>query len=1162
MQVRKKISLITVLVLCLTALANMAWAKHENGYNQSKKKAAEVNSVQLQPSLDVNNIRAWVGNQAKELHSANGSSGFEWPINTGKTAVFIMSPWLACEYEDNSADVRTAAVQNIPDGSEFIPGKITQNMDGTIKPDESSKTKYRVYRIKSGDNVNTNADYRDWPFEDGAPYLAIQTKDGLSDSLGIDGHPIPVLDNSGKLQPKIFGDVTTWCVYNDMRQDARAFSQKPMGCEIQQTAFAFRRAGALGNMVFFKFRIINRNVPDLANPNKGIWKNTYFAIFSDHDLGELGDDLVGCDTTLGLGFTYNATNIDAVYGSAPPAVGVDFFKGPTIRNANGTSKTLGMTAFARFNNSMTADDSDPQTGQPNEVYNYLKGFDRVGHPLPGTRPGSKFMWPADPETEAGSQYIETGSGDKRQLIVTGPFNMAAGDTQEVVCAVLIAKGTSNKNSVTELKTIDQSAQAAFDVNFNLASPVAPKLEIKEFDNELVLSWGDENPTNPSYTPNIEKKSISRPGSVDAMDHYDFQGYIVYQYASPEGKNGTYKRIAVFDKADGIKEILDQTTVTINGATQNVIAEVVKGTDSGIQRTLRITKDELNNKSLYNGTRYYFGVSSYYVNPYQNALSPYPGLANSRTAEAFLESLEVPVVGVPQKPVAGTVLPANPGDQLQTNRLAKIGDDNVRLKVVDPTKIKDGEYDVKILDASAILWQLRNVQTNQVATGEFGQKLDSLKVMQNDSEAGESPIFNGVQVVVKNNGTGLRMDGQGSIPPLAYAPEQNIFFQPKPLTITDGGPSALELSAQSAIFGNASAAGTVWYPTKNLFFGGSPGTTVLPENLRTIEIEFTNDLQKQQYAYRYVLNINPDGKSNTLPIDEMIYDPSFKSFIDTTGGTTEKIFKKRPEGPFQRNILGNPKVPLRVFEIDPQTGARGRQLQVLFTERNDPKTYGGGIDGKWNPNSSQSGGQELLYITATTYNPSAPDTTISQYRYRNPTEGTPRMIARDQIELDIMYILWLRQIRLPNGDVKSFQEGDRIRITPNYKLSPSTIYRFNLSAIKRDVASEGKNRIDKITVFPNPYYGTSSRERFLRETLVTFTNLPPTCTIRIFTLSGDMVRTIKRKDKYDTSLEDWDLKNTSGVPVASGMYIIHVETPFGNKILKLAVIQREQREDYY
>jgi hypothetical protein len=1150
-----------VLSVLITAVANPAWAKHEDGYEQGKKKTAGITSFQLQPALDVNNVRAYVGNQAKELHSANGTSGFEWPINTGQTAVFIMSPWLACEYEGDASKIRTAAVQNIPDGSEYIPGKIIQNSDGTIKPDDPDKSKYRVYRIKHGDNENTNPDYRDWPFDDGAPYLSLERADGLGDSLGADGKPIPILGNSGQLQPKIIGDVTTWCVYNDMRQRARAFSEKPMGCEIQQTAFAFKRGGALGNMVFFKFRIINRNVPDQSNPNKGLWKNCYFALFSDHDLGVGADDLVGCDTVLGLGFTYNSTNNDAVYGVAPPAVGVDFFKGPIVRK-NGKPDTLGMTAFARFNNATNADDSDPQPGRPEEVYNYLKGFDRVGNPLSGTTSGSKFMWPADPETQSSSTYIEKSQGDKRQLIVTGPFNMAAGDSQEVVCTVLIAKGTSNRNSVTELKTADLVAQETFNANFKLPSPEAPKLEIKEFDNELLLSWVDENPNSPSYTPTIEQNPLSRPGSFNPNDQYEFQGYIVYQYAGPDGKNGSYKRIAVFDKADGIKDVQDEITVTINGVSQKVVAEVVRGTDSGIQRTLRITKNEVGGKALYNGTRYYFGVTSYYINPYQNGLSPYPGLPNSRSAEAFLESIDIPVVGVPQKPVAGTMLPANPGDELKTDRLSKIGDDNVRLKVIDPTRMKDGEYEVKILDNKATLWQLLDVATSQVVIDAFGQKLDSLKVLETDAELGEAPIFNGVQIAVKKNAPGVRTDGQGSVPPLAYTPSENLFFQPKPITITDGGPSATQLSAQSTTFGNNSGGGTVWYPAVNLFDGSFPGTTVHPENLKTVEIEFTNDPQKQQYAYRYVVNTNPDSKSYTVPLESMIYDASFKLFIDTTGSIAEKIFKKRKEGPFQRNVMGNTKVPLRAFEIDPQTGQRSRQLQVLFTERNDPKIYGGGIDGKWNPNTAQSGGQELLYITATTYNPSAPDTTIKKYRCTDTTSClTPRLIARDQKELDIMYILWLRQSSLPNGQKKSFQEGDKIVITPNYALSPSVTYNFKLTATKNDVDSEGKSRIDKITVFPNPYYGASARERFLRETLVTFTNLPPTCTIRIYTLNGDMVKTIKRSDKYDTSLEDWDLKNSNGVPVASGMYIIHVETPFGNKILKLAVIQRQQREDY-
>ena len=43
---------------------------------------------------------------------------------------------------------------------------------------------------------------------------------------------------------------------------------------------------------------------------------------------------------------------------------------------------------------------------------------------------------------------------------------------------------------------------------------------------------------------------------------------------------------------------------------------------------------------------------------------------------------------------------------------------------------------------------------------------------------------------------------------------------------------------------------------------------------------------------------------------------------------------------------------------------------------------------------------------------------------------------------------------------------------------------------------------------------------------------------------------------------WDMKNNFELPVASGMYVAHVETNHGDKILKLAVIQPEQRLDVY
>src|SRR5439155_805596 len=117
---------------------------------------------------------------------------------------------------------------------------------------------------------------------------------------------------------------------------------KPLGLEIQQSTFAFARGGALGNIIFIKFRMINKGANNLDS--------TYVSIWADPDLGDASDDLVGCDTTLSLGYCYNETNNDAVYGGACPAVGFDFFRGPIVQVSPGVYDTLGMTSFNKYIN--------------------------------------------------------------------------------------------------------------------------------------------------------------------------------------------------------------------------------------------------------------------------------------------------------------------------------------------------------------------------------------------------------------------------------------------------------------------------------------------------------------------------------------------------------------------------------------------------------------------------------------------------------------------------------------------------------------------------------------------------------------------------------------------------------------------------------------------
>ncbi len=135
----------------------------------------------------------------------------------------------------------------------------------------------------------------------------------------------------------------------------------------------------------------------------------------------------------------------------------------------------------------------------------------------------------------------------------------------------------------------------------------------------------------------------------------------------------------------------------------------------------------------------------------------------------------------------------------------------------------------------------------------------------------------------------------------------------------------------------------------------------------------------------------------------------------------------------------------------------------------------------------------------------------------------------------------------------------------YQFSTSDIYTITN---KDDIA---KNALDIIRVVPNPYYGYSTYEGNRLETKVKITNLPSDCIVRIYTLNGTLIRTLNRnmenmEDQFTYTNDfkqakwlpyiEWDLKNQNGILVASGMYIIHIESPkFGEKIIKWFGIMR-------
>ncbi|MDF2448947.1 MAG: hypothetical protein K0R26_1451 [Bacteroidota bacterium] len=157
-----------------------------------------------------------------------------------------------------------------------------------------------------------------------------------------------------------------------------------------------------------------------------------------------------------------------------------------------------------------------------------------------------------------------------------------------------------------------------------------------------------------------------------------------------------------------------------------------------------------------------------------------------------------------------------------------------------------------------------------------------------------------------------------------------------------------------------------------------------------------------------------------------------------------------------------------------------------------------------------------------------------------------------------------------ANTNSRQSTDTVSNSANNNYN---LYTFNTADIFTEVnnADKMKSALDLINIVPNPYYAYSSYERSRIDNVVRITNLPSKCKIKIFTLNGTLIRTFDRdvsgQEDINVSesefvrskrlpFQDWDLKNQSGITVASGLYIIHIDVPgVGEKILKWFGVMR-------
>jgi hypothetical protein len=117
-------------------------------------------------------------------------------------------------------------------------------------------------------------------------------------------------------------------------------------------------------------------------------------------------------------------------------------------------------------------------------------------------------------------------------------------------------------------------------------------------------------------------------------------------------------------------------------------------------------------------------------------------------------------------------------------------------------------------------------------------------------------------------------------------------------------------------------------------------------------------------------------------------------------------------------------------------------------------------------------------------------------------------------------------------------------------------RVSYNATNTLVAATEKG-LDAVHTVPDPYYVTNSLETTTENKVIKFVNLPTDCIIRIYSLSGVLVRTLEHHASSFTGDEIWDVRNRNGQFVSSGVYFYHLESGSARRVGRFTVVNFSQ-----
>jgi hypothetical protein len=1096
----------------------------------------------IRHGLDVNDFRIPMTNYAVFGQFIDlGAAGGEWPKGSNEYYIFGAGIWVGGTV--NNPTLHTLAFSNAGSKRDTV-------LFGTINDP----------RVAIGYNPSGGA----------------QEMSGLTD-IFITGHPEdygdnpdywPLRDNQGN--PIIVGIQDSYCAFDDQdpeRWDTGINSNAGDGHDIAKYGLGVQVIQSTHSWDYENNKTIHFFVFDIVNirEDKAPIRNCFLSVMCDADIGPTAnDDLVGFDHGRNLGYCYDSDEAEQGFARKPGYLAYKFLESPIATydvdlngddqisndsidvNSDGVlvgdvrrGQRLGLTSFKTSNLQSGDPDTEPEKYLIMAGHNYPDVGDQRYAPFDlgtGNTPvDQRFFQNTGPFllVPPGETAIDTvwkwNAGS--QSLTIASIDTVVGDTVRVVVAVMMAPDETTLPQVADI------AQSIYDIGFILPRPPThPNVRVIPDDQKVYLVW--DNVAEQSADPYFQFTSDPTSPLYDPLyREYDFEGYKLYRSSS--GLPGTFELLGSWDK--------------ISNTPRHVDIEQV----AGVPFQGQVTYDEANTEgyilafggsTLFSGHEYFIQVTS--------------DLTFSVTDRTL---------GAPVPPSEEEDHWYNTGEPPYVFELFDADFNSMST----PENILDGTYDkyfdgVNLLVGGMVI-NFTGDTTTDVPTESMIfrvnghlEEVEGLNTEPNHSYLDEGltngityyydviaydfqPFFeprsleNGITPInatPRSNATGVTQatafdvthtqgSSSGSVEVAVVEPD-SVTGDRYEVGFYDGEPPLLwylkDLDKSLIVLDSVSnQSGNEDYPVVNGLVvkavGPSPGISsweYIPSDDRWI----TGVNWGGTYFYGG-LDLGPAWGWGAVvgPADYVTVEMRF----DST--ETQKGYRYVRPG---YGYGGFFEVPFTAWDV---TAVPERQINIAFVENQGSAVF----DSTWDPDNSDDGGREYLFIMKSDYDPNG--------GVYNDENWAP--------ELDNLYAGWFKARSDAEGNSRTWTDGDVFRITPYFVNLVQDKFTFNTSARKLERSLVDLN---DIKVVPNPYIVRNLWERSDDYSVLAFTHLPDKCTIRIYTLSGDHLITLEHDSPQMGGNENWNLLTKNRQKIAAGIYIFHVDSPYGEKIGKFAVIR--------